>query len=146
VHPFFALLGHVVGASNVCQSVFGNFLHGVAAGEVGVNDPAQLRRLLRTMAVNKLRDLARNKEQAACRDRRVVIAGELGLEYIRQTVAPDSTPSEQVERADLLREIYLELPEWAQPVLDLCILDRSWEEIGSKLGKPPHTIRVRFNR
>jgi hypothetical protein len=97
------------------------------------------------MAFNKLRDLAR-KEQAACRDRRVVIAGELGLECIRQTAAPDSTPSEHVERADLLREIYLKLPEWAQPIFDLSILGRSWEEIGSELGKPPQALRVRFNR
>jgi RNA polymerase sigma-70 factor (ECF subfamily) len=52
-------LGRVMDSADVCQSVLANFFHRAKAGEFDLKDPAQLTRLLVTMARHRLIDHTR---------------------------------------------------------------------------------------
>src|SRR5436309_12071378 len=68
-------LRRVLDSLDVCQSVLGNFFVRVASGQLELDRPENLLRLLVTMAKNKVLDHAR-RQQAACRDQRRVAADD----------------------------------------------------------------------
>src|SRR5437764_5832423 len=74
-------LRRVLDSLDVCQSVLGNFFVRVAAGQLQLDRPENLLRLLVTMARNKVLDHAR-RQQAARRDQRRVATDDLGLEAV----------------------------------------------------------------
>jgi DNA-directed RNA polymerase specialized sigma24 family protein len=138
-------LRRITDPSDVCQSVLFNFLQHAAEGQVAPLTPAELSRLLRTMAVNKLTDLVRH-EQAERRDCRRVIGGSQGRDETGRAADVGSTPSQQAERADLLDRFPKALSAWARRVHEWRALAWTWEEIARELGAEEPAVRIRFAR
>src|SRR5262249_56282939 len=83
---------------DICQSVFASFFVRAALGQYELETPAQLLRLLATIARNKLASQAR-RESAGRRDRGRV-AADVGVE---NCPPPRESPSRQVAAKELGR-------------------------------------------
>jgi DNA-directed RNA polymerase specialized sigma24 family protein len=138
-------LRHIADSADICQSILFTFTQHATAGQCHPGTSAELAKLLRTMALNKLHDLAR-KEFAARRDHRRVVGGSQGHDELGRTMDGGSSPSKHVEMTDLLERFRAALAGWARPIHEWRAQGWTWDEIGRELGQPPHAIRVRFAR
>jgi RNA polymerase sigma-70 factor (ECF subfamily) len=133
-------LRRAVDSLDICQSVFATFFLRAAAGQYDLGQPAQLVKLLISIARNKVAYLAR-KERAQRRDgRRVEPANLDGLE------AGSPSPSQLVAGADLLREFRRRLTAEEERLADLRAQGRSWAEIAAELGGTPQARRMQWTR
>jgi RNA polymerase sigma factor (sigma-70 family) len=129
---------------DIVQSVLTSFIRRAAAGEFAFETPDQLLRLLRTMALNRLRDLAR-KGGAQGRTRPMPGHGVAGAST-RQVAAEGPTPSEHVAQEDFLEQFLLGLSPEARQIHRWRASGWSWAEVGAELNAEPSTIRIRFAR
>lgn len=128
---------------DISQSVFANFFVRVVAGQFELEEPAQLIKLLATMARHKLLDRAR-QEQAARRDqRRVEGSGSNLLERI-----PDhgDTPSRIVADRDLLEAVHQQLTEEERQLAERRACGQDWIQIAAELGSSPEALRKKLTR
>jgi RNA polymerase sigma-70 factor (ECF subfamily) len=135
-------LRRLLDSADICQSVLANFFLRAAAGELELNTPAQLVRLLKTMAANRVINHAR-KEHAARRDVRRL---RRGLCDEGQFADPGAGPAEVAAVRELLAETLRRLPPGLRRVAERRGLGHSWPEIAADLGEPADTLRVRLTR
>lgn len=136
-------LNRVADTEDVCQSVFVRFLNHANAGDFTITSFEQLRNLLTTMAVNRVRDL-RRKGGAAARGGGPDAAPEVAGAF--EPADDSSTPSQHMALQDLLQEMYRRLSKGASQVHQWRAAGMSWIEIAEQLGEPPQAVRVRFAR
>ena len=127
---------------DICQSVFASFFLRAAAGEYQLEQPAQLIRLLETMARNKLIKQA-EKEQAGRRDCRR--RDPAGLDE-GAVAADDPSPSAVVSHRELLSEFRRRLSESERQLAEYRALNLGWAEIAAKVGGHPDALRMQLTR
>ena len=124
-------LNRVLGESDVCQSVLGQFFVGLWGGQFEFNGPEQVISLLREMVRNKLTDRARywragrrNFERNAC---------HLDDEHAALPVSAEPTPSRIVAGAELLAEFERRLSDDERVILSLRRQGVSWAEVSDQV-------------
>lgn len=127
---------------DICQSVFASFFVRTALGQYEFEKPAQLLKLLTSMARKKLIDHAR-EEGAARRDYRRVRAGS---EEIRGLAAGGSSPSQQVAAHEILHEFRRRLSDEERLLADQRSLNRDWAAIAAERGGSPEALRKKLTR
>jgi RNA polymerase sigma-70 factor (ECF subfamily) len=135
-------LRRVLDSMDICQSVLASFFVRAAAGQYDLDEPAQLLRLLVTIARNKVADQAR-KERAQRRDnRRIddVDPGEL------QLTAAGHSPSQLVAGTELLQELRRRLSAEERLLADLRAQGWGWAEIAAEVGGTPEARRMQLTR
>src|SRR5438034_468704 len=91
-------LRRVLDSMDICQSVMANFFVRAAAGQFELDTPAQLLKLLATMAKNRLLNHV-TRQQADRRDQRRVRTD--GADALDLVAAPGETPSQIVAGEEL---------------------------------------------
>jgi RNA polymerase sigma factor (sigma-70 family) len=135
-------LGRAFDSMDICQSVMASFFIRAALGQYELNEPAQLLKLLATMARHKLADQV-DRERAACRDNRRV---EEGGAETREVVGAMSSPSKQVAARELLLEVQRRLSAEEQQLVELRNQGLDWAAIANQLGGNPEALRKRLAR
>jgi DNA-directed RNA polymerase specialized sigma24 family protein len=107
-----------------------------------LDQPAQLIKLLETMARNKLIKQMQ-KEYAARRGCGRVQHGESAM---RDVPAEDPSPSDVVANEELLREFRRRLSEDERRLADFRAQGRPWEAIAAELHGNPNTLRSKLDR
>jgi RNA polymerase sigma factor (sigma-70 family) len=137
-------LQRVADSVDICQSILFEFLQHIAAGEFKVGSAGQLEKLLRTMALNKLRDLARHEQVV---QRRKSEGPTLRQGKTEEELADaGSSPSQHVAREDLLEHFLSRLSEEARQIHQWRALGWGWSKIAAELNEPHNTVRIRFAR
>jgi RNA polymerase sigma factor (sigma-70 family) len=137
-------LYRVLDATDICQSVLGNFFQRAAVERFTVESPGRLLALLLTMARHRVQDEAR-KQQARRRDHRRI--EEASSEYALDTfMAGGPTPSKIVAGQELLEEIRRRLSPEERDLLEERALGRDWSEIARERGAHPDTLRKKLSR
>jgi RNA polymerase sigma-70 factor (ECF subfamily) len=132
-------LGHVVGVSDVCQSVMASFFVRAALGQYELKTPEDLLRLLGVMARNKATDQQRRHRNAHA---------HVGLDGVSESALASAapSPSRAVELSRLAREVRGRLSPELQQLLELRAQGLSWEQIGEQVGQKADALRKRMGR
>ena len=136
-------LRRFVDSLDICQSVMANFFVYLDKGELELDNPEQLRRLLITMARNKLHDHAR-KMKAARRDARRLQAGGDG--HLKNVADPIDSPSQQIMAEELVEALRNRLSEDELYLVDQRFSGRSWQELAADLKTSAEALRKRMTR
>lgn len=131
-------LGRVLDSVDVCQSVMGNFFVRAAAGQFDLEHPAQLFKLLVTMARNKILDHARKPA-----NRPVALGDE---EWSRQVAANTETAQALASEREMLEEIRRRLSDEERQIADLRAQGRDWATVARHLGSSPEALRKKLAR
>ena len=135
-------LRRVLDSLDVCQSVLGNFFVRVAAGQLELDRPENLLRLLITMARNKVLDHAR-RQQAARRDQRRTATND---ERLATVADPGPGPSQVAVGRELLEQVRRELTADERELADQRALGRDWPDIAAERGGTPDALRKKLTR
>jgi DNA-directed RNA polymerase specialized sigma24 family protein len=137
-------LRRVLEETDLCQSVMGQFFHGLGAGRFALDGPEQLIGLLKQMVKNKITDHARYW-RAGRRDflRNIVPTDP---EKVDEPFSPGPTPSRLVEDAEFLAEFERRLSEWERMIFGFRRQGLNWPEIATRTGEGSEAIRKRFER
>lgn len=127
---------------DVCQSVLGAFFVRAASGQLEVDTPEQLLRLLATMARNKVTDLTRHA-RADKRDAARIAATPADELAVR---SQGETPSQVLVAKELLDKARSALPEDVRRISDLRRNGVAWDEIGRILDESPEALRKKLKR
>jgi RNA polymerase sigma-70 factor (ECF subfamily) len=127
-------LRRVLESMDICQSVLGSFFVRVALGQYELDTPDHLRRLLVTMALNKVRNHVRKHHAVQ------------GLSGVPEPVAADPSPSQVASQLDLLQEVRRRLTPEERDLADQRAADRSWADLAAERGETPDALRVRYRR
>jgi RNA polymerase sigma-70 factor (ECF subfamily) len=133
-----ARLRRLFDTSDICQSVMASFFVRVALGQYQLHKPADLLKLLATMARNRVIDKARrhNLDQA-------VLKAKLPEQA---QVAPGTSPGQQLALRELIEEAHRRLAPDERRVLELRQQGLEWAEIAAQVGGSPEALRKRFSR
>jgi DNA-directed RNA polymerase specialized sigma24 family protein len=127
---------HVVDSVDICQSVMADFFEKAEPNRFVLRSPDDLRRLLVTMALNKLRNWARHEGRHE---------GDLPDGW--SPVTRDPTPSRVAATEDEIAFLVRRLPPMEARLFDLSRLQgRSWDEIAREEGGTPDALRMRLLR
>lgn len=130
-------LRRLADSGDIAQSVVLRLLSSV--DRYDMITPEQLHAMLKTIAENLLRDLARKRKPVELPD---------GANA-PDPITPDTSPSLQATIAELLAKFHNELSDWGHRVHALRLAGRTWSQIATDLGKPvdaAQAVRVRYNR
>ncbi len=127
---------------DVSQSVLACFFSRAATGEYDLDRPAQLAKLLLTMARNRLISRARG-ERRLIRDVRRLAADPGVLEKVMDA---RPSPSQVVSRKDELDVLRTSLTDEERQIFDLRVEGFSWEEVATQLGGNPPSRRMQLSR
>ncbi len=140
-------LQRICDPSDVQQSVLQQFDKGVRQNQWTVETTDQLRALVWTMALNKLREVARREQARRYKDGAGEPARRAPFELVDDLVAAGaSTPSERFVANELLQYLREKLPPDLQAPLDLRLQGATWKEIAAQLGRKEHALQVKFTR
>lgn len=128
-------LRRVFDTMDIVQSILGDFFPRAAAGQFQLETPEELRKLLVTMAINKLTSKFRKEHNWS---------GEIPEGYEPTTAIYH--PSQAPDNQDLLRVMRSRLAEGDRLLFDLRTTGRTWTEIGKQLKKPADSLRIRLTR
>jgi RNA polymerase sigma factor (sigma-70 family) len=124
---------------DICQSVMGEFFVRSALGQFELQSPAQLARLLATIARNKLlNEVARQRTKKRSAHHEEVAA--------EQNVIDDATPSRIVAARDLLEAARDRFSCEERQIADRRVDGKSWAEIAAEFGESPDALRIRYSR
>jgi RNA polymerase sigma-70 factor (ECF subfamily) len=135
-------LRRVFDSMDVCQSVLAHFFDQAAHGDLAPQSPAELIKLLVTMARNKLRDQVR-RQHAARRDCRRETAGDERFEGV---AGGEGSPSRILASRELLRRVQERLSEEDRYLLEERAAGREWADLAAELGGDPNALRMRLRR
>jgi len=135
-------LRRVVDTVDICQGVLGSFFVRASLGQYDLENPEQLRKLLVTMARNKLAKHVQ-KQRAARRDNRRVVA-ESPEE--RGVTASAPSPSEQLQAKELVQEVRRRLTPEEWELADQRNQGYSWAEIAARQGGNADALRIKLAR
>lgn len=127
---------------DICQSVLASFFVRAAFRQYQLETPAQLVKLLVSMARNKLSDQIR-REHAECRDTRRLEPGDV---RDREVMGAVPSPSRVATARDLLAECRRRMTDDERRVADLRALGREWPEIAAEVGGQPDALRKKMDR
>jgi RNA polymerase sigma-70 factor (ECF subfamily) len=127
---------------DICQSILGGFFVRMALGQFDLQTPEDLRKLLVTMAENKIRNHKRRLEAARRDYRRTHGPDPAGPEF----VDPTPSPGRIVANKELLQEVRRRLSTEVRQIADLRAAGHSWQEIANQLGQAPDVLRMRHQR
>jgi RNA polymerase sigma-70 factor (ECF subfamily) len=136
-------LRRVLDSTDICQSVLANFFVRVAAGQLDIDEPQKLLRLLSAMARNKVLDKAR-RQQAGRRDQRRVEADPAAA--LDGLVDPAPGPSQVVAGQELLRQVRERLSAEERDLADQRAAGRDWAAIAAGRGASPEALRKQLAR
>jgi RNA polymerase sigma-70 factor (ECF subfamily) len=137
-----ARLGAVLDSMDICQSVLGSFFIRAASGQYELDTPAQLLRLLTSMARNKL--VSQSRRHYA--QRRNPGGGRLVESPEGHLVAGGGGPSMEVAARDLLHEVHRRLSSEERKILDLRNQGSDWSLIALEVGGSAEALRKRLSR
>jgi RNA polymerase sigma-70 factor (ECF subfamily) len=137
-----ARLRRLLDSVDICQSVLASFFVRAALGQYELNQPADLLKLLATMARNKLIDQARRPGVERQLDRQVPL-DELPH---RAVTSPEGTPSQQAALHELVREARRRLAPPERRLLELRDQGLEWAAIAAQVGGNPQALRKRLAR
>ena len=136
-------LSRLFDSIDVCQSVLASFFLRTAAGQYDLDQPAQLVKLLVTMARNKLASEARRQNRQR-RDHRRQTADQ-GEALDR--VAEDSPgPGTLVAGKELLERFRQGLNDEERAIADLRAEGMAWDQIADQLGGKAQARRMQLAR
>jgi DNA-directed RNA polymerase specialized sigma24 family protein len=129
-------LRRAVDSVDICQSVLGNFFVRAAAGQFDLNEPAQLLKLLATMARNRVLDHARRTAN------RTVTGGKT------LAAAPwrGESPSQALSFKELLEKVRALLSDEERFLAEQRAQGRGWSDIAAECGGTPEALRKKFAR
>jgi RNA polymerase sigma-70 factor (ECF subfamily) len=135
-------LRRMLDSSDICQSVLGNFFLRATAGQIDLEGPAHLLKLLSVMVKHKVLDHVR-KEQAGCRDHRRVEAAPA-----ENAAVEDVTPSRIASGKELVAELRRRLGQQELYLYEQRNQEppRPWEELADELGETAEALRKRYTR
>jgi len=126
---------------DICQSVFGKFFIKAALGELEFDRPQQLLRLLCQMARNKVIDRHRRDKV-----RQPAHGGEtVGLGSI-DPAAQTETPSQILQREELISRASKMLTEKEREIATLRRSGESWSVIANQIGGTAESVRKTLAR
>jgi DNA-directed RNA polymerase specialized sigma24 family protein len=126
-------LRRLVDSMDIVQSVLGVFFARAAAGQFELDTPEQLRNLLVTMVLNKIRNLARRSPVS-------------GIPEGFEPMAAGPSPSQIVSHEELLQKFRSRLSEGELRLASLRASGRSWAEIAAELHGNPDALRMKYTR
>ncbi len=136
-------LRRFVDSLDICQSVLANFFVHLDRGDLQLEHPEQLRRLLITMARNKLNDHAR-KMKAARRDaRRLDMGGDASLQHVADAM---DGPGERIMTEELVMAVRSRLSDDELYLVDQRFSGRAWGELAAELQTSAEALRKRMTR
>jgi RNA polymerase sigma-70 factor (ECF subfamily) len=127
---------------DICQSVLTSFFVRAQLGEYDLNDPAQLRQLLLSMARNKLAHAGRRQhtqKRGGGRNATETVE-ELGV------AGRDPSASQVAAGRELLDQVRGKLNEEEQHVAELRGQGHDWAQIARQLGGTPDGRRMQLTR
>jgi RNA polymerase sigma-70 factor (ECF subfamily) len=131
-------LMRVLDSMDVCQSVMGRFFVGAAAGQFDLEHPAQLFKLLVTMAKNRVIDHARKPA-----NRPELLAGDSSANRLPGRV---ESPSVIVSHKELLAEVRKRLSEDERKLAELRAAGLDWAEVARRMGGSAEALRKKLER
>jgi RNA polymerase sigma-70 factor (ECF subfamily) len=137
-----ARLRRLLDSVDICQSVLASFFVRAALGQYELNQPADLLKLLATMARNKLIDQARRPGVEGQVERQV----PLDKLPERALTSPEGTPSQQAVLHELVHEVRRRLPPQERQLLDLRNQGMEWAAIAAQVGGHSEALRKRLSR
>ncbi len=132
-----------VDSIDICQSVLGNFFVRVAAGQFDLDEPAQLLKVLLTMARNRVLDKVR-REHAARRDQRRLTGH--GNSVLDGLAGSGESPSQVVASRELLEAARRLLSEDERQLADLRARGYDWAQIAAEVRSSPEAVRKKLAR
>jgi RNA polymerase sigma-70 factor (ECF subfamily) len=136
-----ARLERLFDSADICQSVLASFFVRAALDQYDLSQPAQLQKLLATMARNKLAEQV-HKQQAQRRDHRRWAGAAAGPEI----AAPGASPSRQVAARELLDEAHRRLSAEERQLLEWRQDGREWADIAAEVGGSAEALRKKLAR
>jgi RNA polymerase sigma-70 factor (ECF subfamily) len=127
---------------DVCQSVMASFFVRAAAGQYELQHPAQLVKLLVTMARNKLSSAARRQRRQR-RDHRRATGGDDDLKVV---AAREPGSEDQVAGKELLERVRGLLNAEEKQLVELRGQGLEWGEIAGQLGGTAQARRMQLAR
>jgi RNA polymerase sigma factor (sigma-70 family) len=127
---------------DICQSVLQSFFVRAAAGQYELNEPADLLKLLVTMARNKVATQARRVKSRPQDNRRGNV--DHARELANALNGPD--PVQIIAGRDLLQEVMRRLPAEERKLAELRGQRLSWPEIAARLGGSAEARRKQLTR
>jgi len=126
---------------DVCQSVLAAFFVQLQGGQLDLERPAQLFRLLAVMAENKVKDKVR-RHRAARRggDARGVAAETVEL------IGGAADPADTAAGRELVVVLRDRVPEEERGAVDRWLAGDGWAEIAAAVGGTPDGVRKRVTR
>jgi RNA polymerase sigma-70 factor (ECF subfamily) len=132
-----------VDSLDVSQSVLAKFFVQLEKGAVDVSCPNQLRKLLLTMARNKIYDLARSQRAEKRDGRRIEQISPTDLNHL-QGAAESSSP--HLAASELIDTLRQQLTKDERYLVDQRLQDRPWEELAKELNATSEALRKRMTR
>ena len=136
-------LRRIVESTDISQSVFRRFFVHVQKGEVSVGSSDDVRRLLLTMARNRLTDAARHENAEKRQGRRLV--GDSSATLATLAAAID-TPSMNVSADELMTLVRSQLDERETELIFARLGGASWSELGEQAEASPDAVRKQVSR
>jgi RNA polymerase sigma-70 factor (ECF subfamily) len=128
-------------SADIYQSVMANFFARLSLGQYDLETPAQLVRLLESMARSKVAAQAR-KAQVVRRDERAIDGDD---EAVTPQV-PGPSPTEQVAWRELIELVRARLSDDERRLSDFRATGCEWSEIASRVGGSADAARKRLER
>jgi RNA polymerase sigma-70 factor (ECF subfamily) len=126
---------------DICQSVLASFFVRAAAGQYDIDTPAQLVKLLTTMARNKLASAARKefvRNRAVCKS-----AGQGEPDDL---LSMEADPFDQSSARELCQEALKRLTAEERELVELRHRGFDWDSIAREKNSTPIVLRKRFSR
>ena len=136
-----AHLRHLLDSLDICQSVFASFFVRAALGDLELDSPERVLKLLGAMTRRKVVDQVR-KASAARRDYR----RDEGVRDADHWVAADPAPSEQVATEELLHEFRRRLSADERRLAEQRAAGWDWPTIAAECGGSPEALRKQLAR
>ncbi|WP_162006626.1 RNA polymerase sigma factor [Roseimaritima sediminicola] len=138
-----ASLSALLESLDIWQSVLARFFVQLDTGHLDLEEPTQLRKLLITMARNKVYDQIR-RQTADRRDRRKHCADGGGR--LDELACGAETPSQIVARREILALVRASLSEEETYLLEQRVEGRPWDALAEELQARPDALRKRLTR
>jgi RNA polymerase sigma factor (sigma-70 family) len=132
----------VYDSNDFSQAVMASFFLRAGDGQYELQEPADLIRLLVSMARNKLASGARR----LLSEKRDGLRREMETPMFEQIPDCSDTPSKAVAMLELVSKARSQLSEDERAMSDMRSLGKSWEEIAQQLGGTAQSRRMQFTR
>jgi RNA polymerase sigma factor (sigma-70 family) len=128
-------LRRILDSMDLCQSILARFLARAASGKFELATAEDLRKLLVTMVLNRIRSQARKERKNA---------GSLPEAW--DGAASDPEPGRRLADDELLQQIRSRLSERERWLVEQRAAGRTWPDIAAEVGESPEALRMQQAR